>query len=319
MRGGQQQKRARARAIAAGSVWLGLFAATAAAQDAERGRCAPEIEARLEACQSGAQDVWHYTYQGRNDARMQRSWPYKSRERAERAMEADRKLCETVDRYFDHTDCQTRYGEVFCGACETRDAGLDWLRADTKRSLLAEVEYWDRTIRQAARSVVKIENGRPAPGPRFGNVFREYVGQLKAARQRVRAIEALLGHTTRETDELTRMIATLDAEIRTAESSGRQIEALSVPDAGASAGSPPAGPESRVAALTAQCTRGLPTWTPVCDQAVDALFAAAKTASPSELVCLKEWRAYHNCIGIYAHDSNPNPRPSCTPPACRPQ
>jgi hypothetical protein len=248
---------------------------------------------------------------------MQRSWPYKSRERAQRAMESDRKLCQAVDRYFDHTDCQTRYGSVFCAACESTDTGLGWLKADLKNSLLAEIEYWDRTVFEAARTIQKIENGEPGAGPRFGNVFREYAGQLRAARDRVRAIESLLGHPVAQLDQLDRMIGDLESQIRMAESAGQQLHPAPISPPVASA-PPPASSGSPVVTLTADCTRHLPSWTPVCDQAVDALFSAARTAPPSELTCLKEWRAYHQCIGVYAHDSNPNPAPTCTPPACRP-
>ena len=79
----QQKERARPRTLTARIVWLAMAAALAFAQDAERGRCAPELEVRLDACQGGTRDVWHYTYQGRNDRQLQRSWPYKSRERAQ--------------------------------------------------------------------------------------------------------------------------------------------------------------------------------------------------------------------------------------------
>lgn len=276
-------------------------------QDPFRGRCLPEVERELNACQSGTQDVWYYTFQEKGHSELARSWAYKSRERAQRALESDRRLCQTVDRYFDHTDCQTRYGDVFCAACES-DPGLDWLGTDLKNSLLKDIQLWDGTVINALLEIRRIEQTGVLLGqrPSVGKVFKDYLEQLKAARERVRALESLMTRRSRDLDVLARLFDQLTQSIERVQTSYQQVQS-----------SPPStGATSPVVALTDQCVAQIPNWTPSCDQAVDALFARAKKASPDEIPCLKEWRAYHNCLSAYAYGRTPNPIPHCVRPTC---
>jgi hypothetical protein len=71
--------------------------------------------------------------------------------------------------------------------------------------------------------------------------------------------------------------------------------------------------------LTDECVKALPRWTkPECDDAVDEIVKAhARATNVNEQSCIKEWREYQKCYEIYAYDSNPVQRPSCSRPACR--
>jgi hypothetical protein len=63
--------------------------------------------------------------------------------------------------------------------------------------------------------------------------------------------------------------------------------------------------------LTNACALALPNWLPACQDAVEEILRYAKSAPPSALPCLKEWRAYQQCYGSYAYGPNPNPKPEC--------
>ena len=71
--------------------------------------------------------------------------------------------------------------------------------------------------------------------------------------------------------------------------------------------------------LTDKCVKALPRWTkPECDDAVDEIVKAyARTTSVADQSCIKEWRDYQKCYEIYAYESNPVPRPSCSRPTCK--
>jgi hypothetical protein len=286
-----------------------LVIAVAYCQDPYRGRCAPEVERELNACQSGTQDVWYYTFQEKGRSQWVRSWSYKSQARAQRALESDRRLCQTVDRYFDHTDCQTNYGDVFCAACES-DPGLSWMGADLKNSVLKDIQLWDASLISALTQIRRIEQTGIPLGERsnWGNVLKDYFEQLKAARERVRAFQSLMTKQSRDLDALARLLDQVTQSIEHVQASYQQVQATPIPSGNTGAAMSP------VVALTDQCAAKLPNWTPTCDQAVDALFARAKTASADEIPCLKEWRAYHNCISVYAYGRTPNP--ACVRPTC---
>jgi hypothetical protein len=296
------------------SLPLLMFAQT----DPYRGRCLPELENRLDACAAGNQEVWHYTFREKSKTNYVRSWPYKSRERAQRALESDRKLCQSVDRYFDHTDCQTSYGEVFCAACESQDIAREWTQTDAGHSLLQQAERWDGLVIGALRDVQAAERqGFTTPDRAFGGVFREYAGNLRSAQERARALESLLWRTGRVSEEVARWIEQFSNALALTESSQRSFQSAVTSHSPVQAPDRTAAPNVPIMiSLTDRCVAAIPCWTRVCDEAVDALFARAKNASGAELECLKEWRRFHNCLGVYAHDSNPSPPPVCVRPTC---
>ena len=63
--------------------------------------------------------------------------------------------------------------------------------------------------------------------------------------------------------------------------------------------------------LTSTCAVALPQWLPVCQDAVEEIIAYSKSAPPSAIPCLKEWRAFQQCYGSYANGPNPDPKPNC--------
>jgi hypothetical protein len=75
---------------------------------------------------------------------------------------------------------------------------------------------------------------------------------------------------------------------------------------------------ARFIGLTETCYNRLPTWTAVCQQAVEEILKTAATSSPSAIPCLKEWRNFQQCYSVYAYGPNPDPKPDCNSkvPAC---
>ena len=68
--------------------------------------------------------------------------------------------------------------------------------------------------------------------------------------------------------------------------------------------------------LTKDCWSHLPKWTHACDEAVQEIVSAYDSAPDDQKACILEWRHYQKCYEIYAFDSNPNPKPNCSPPPC---
>jgi hypothetical protein len=66
------------------------------------------------------------------------------------------------------------------------------------------------------------------------------------------------------------------------------------------------------------CYEKLPAWTAVCNSATDDLMSTYHKNASANLDCMKKWRAFEQCYGVYAFNSNPNPRPQCTVPDCSP-
>lgn len=77
-------------------------------------------------------------------------------------------------------------------------------------------------------------------------------------------------------------------------------------------------PSSKFIGLTESCYNGLPTWKPVCQEAVEELVRRSRVAPENALPCMRRWRAFQKCYEIYAYGPNPNPKPDCTNevPAC---
>lgn len=317
--------------------FLVMVAATLLAQsDPYRGRCSQAEEAEVVDCNGGKKEVWHFAFK-ELDREAIRSWPYKSQQRAQQALENDRDLCQAVDRYWHHVDCRTAYSEVFCAACGPVDPGLDWLKADLSNASLVQLETWNEWLAGALVEIRSLErSGQPAGArPIFGRVMKEYVRQLRDASLRVREIQKILNQTSNQGSRLSREIELLGQSLADARAAHvrfraafrelptNHFEERSRSESGAherSTGGTVAGADSSAtfSALTDRCTVGLPDWAPVCDLAVDALFARAraKQASAADLDCLKTWRSYHQCIGVYAHDRHPDPAPTCVRPSC---
>ncbi len=72
----------------------------------------------------------------------------------------------------------------------------------------------------------------------------------------------------------------------------------------------------RYVALTRDCSSHLPQWTRSCDDAVQEIVVAYNAAPEEHKTCILKWRAYQKCYEIYAFNSNPSPRPNCSPPPC---
>jgi hypothetical protein len=167
------------------------------AQSPYRDACTKNIENRVDACTSGKESVWHYTFSGPKDGgNVSRSWGYKSREAAQRALDNDKQLCQTVDRYFEKTDCQTTYGTIFCAGCGATNRNPRQYTIEESEIIAAgerQLSRWRKEIQRAIRNVRSAEKtGQPRPNLRFGNVLREYVGELRAARGRALSLEKLM-------------------------------------------------------------------------------------------------------------------------------
>ena len=66
------------------------------------------------------------------------------------------------------------------------------------------------------------------------------------------------------------------------------------------------------------CYKKVPAWTAACNNATDSLMAFYHSNPSANVDCLKKWRAFQQCYGIYAFNSNPNPKPDCEIPTCSP-
>jgi hypothetical protein len=72
-------------------------------------------------------------------------------------------------------------------------------------------------------------------------------------------------------------------------------------------------------ALTRSCNTDLPKWTPSCDEAVQEIIRAYNNAPADQKECILQWRKYQKCYEVYAFNSNPRPKPDCTPPPICPK
>lgn len=164
-------------------------------EDVTKGACAKEEEHHTDRCTSGKENIWHYTYTDAKDGKLRKSWGYKSRASAQKGLESSKHLCQAVDRYWDHKDCQTTYGEIFCAGCEqtktTRKLGAgedDLLEAGER-----QLERWGVEGLLAAKTIKEAEeSGQASHGSGIGKVLREYTTELKAARDRAKKLHDLM-------------------------------------------------------------------------------------------------------------------------------
>lgn len=73
----------------------------------------------------------------------------------------------------------------------------------------------------------------------------------------------------------------------------------------------PTSRQPRFMQLTNECYARIPRWTDNCQAAVEEIMRYARTAPESEIPCLRQWRAFQQCYGVYAYGPNPNPKPEC--------
>lgn len=173
-----------------------LVLSTTAWADPHADKCTKEIEKAFNQCTDGKHEVWYYDF--RETGNSVPSGPYKSGEKAQSALKADRELCQLVDRYFQHTDCQTQYEDVYCAACGSDAAKT----ADTNDSIVQlalnnAAEQLDRLldeVKSLAKSIRSIENNGPSDQfAGVGNATKEYVRLLKDAKSQARQLQELMG------------------------------------------------------------------------------------------------------------------------------
>lgn len=162
-------------------------------------RCTKDIEKAFDQCVDGKHEVWYYDFSDRDTAGHSiPSSPYKSNDKAQRALDADQELCQLVDRYWEHTDCQTQYGDVYCAAC-----GKDATKtADTSDSVVqlaldnatGQVDRLIDEIKSLAQSIRSVEkNGHSNQFAGVGNAAKEYWRLLQDAKTRARQLQQLMG------------------------------------------------------------------------------------------------------------------------------
>ena len=190
------------------------------AQDPYKDVCAKEVESRVERCLSGRESVWHYTFSGPKDGgRLIRSWGYKSRESAQRALESDKQLCQTVDRYFEKTDCQTTYGAIFCAGCETKNNSSRRPTIEETEMLAVgerQLDRWRSEMTTALKNIRSAQNiGQSSPSAGIGNTLREYIGELRAARERALSVEKLMNSVSKEGANVLNRLSNAISELST--------------------------------------------------------------------------------------------------------
>ena len=167
-----------------------VMRATIALADPHADRCIDEFTKILHFCTDGKHEVWYYDFSSRDS---KGSWvpsgPYKTSLTAQHALERDRELCQVVDRYFEHTDCQTEYGDLYCAACGKMDAGAVDATDPVVQGLLDNAtDQMERLVdeeKSLALSIRSVEtNGHSNQFASIGNAMREYGRLLQDAKQR---------------------------------------------------------------------------------------------------------------------------------------
>ena len=294
-------------------------------QNAERGRCSNVELPYTQRCWSGKDDVWRYTFQGPNDTTPARSWGYTTREAAQRARDSNKSICQIVARYFNKTDCQTEYGEVFCAGCEARDPGQEFLRSDVGRAVNNQLNRFQGELQAGLNNLRSLERtGQANPFHRVGLTTREYADQLAAGKDRVQALERSLTPLNRVTEEVSRLLSRFNADfeqqLNTISSTNARLSSMG---SSSQAQTPTPAPQPRGVPApayirsTEACVASLPKWTAPCDDAVEEYVQYSRAANGANLECARQWRAYQKCYEPFAESENPEPRPVCRPPSCQ--
>jgi hypothetical protein len=203
---------------------LGLLATPylARAQDHVRRalaqRCDERVEPYTAACHDGKSSVWYYTFTDDNEpGQTFISWSYRSQAIAKRALESDQRLCQTVDRYFDHRDCSRQYSAPMCLACGTApEPARDRAQRDLEDAAGKLFENWRTRLIGAIGAWRRATQGRNPYGD-VGSVARDYAKALEQSLEKLREIERSLN----ETQERWRLTAEIIDEITRSDGADR--------------------------------------------------------------------------------------------------
>jgi hypothetical protein len=160
-----------------------LLAYASPAQE-RKNACTQYDETHLDACVSGRQGVWAYDFSGPDTGgQVVQSGGFTSARSAQSDRDSAQRLCSVLDRYFNHTGCQTNYGSPYCAACAPgapRQGSLPqesqvWLE---KSNLV--IGQWEQQSAQALR-IFASENPQPNPYSNVGSVLSDYTTALRDA------------------------------------------------------------------------------------------------------------------------------------------
>jgi len=160
-----------------------LIACAAYAQE-RKNACTKYDETHLQACASGRDPVWAYDVKGPDtNGQIVQSTGYRTAQAAEQDRDAAKKLCDTVDRYFDHTSCRTTYGTPYCAACGTgasREGSLQPEQEVNLEKAHLVLDRWRSQVVSATRTMLR-DNPSANPLRNTGKVLRDYTAALRDA------------------------------------------------------------------------------------------------------------------------------------------
>ncbi|HLY39637.1 MAG TPA: hypothetical protein VKR52_00430 [Terracidiphilus sp.] len=214
-----------------------LISASGAFAQPRKNACTKYDEAHLDACASGKEAVWAYDFSGPDtNGQTVQSAAFKSSGAAQSDRDAAKRLCDAVDRYWNHTSCRTTYGAPYCAACgqgASRSGSFQPEQEVTLEKAHLVLDRWRSQVASATRMMLR-DNASANPLRNVGKVLRDYAGALKdASRDAVRLqriMQSVSAGAASLTSSLQPAVNTLQNDLNTVQTAqGNYVQALQQP------------------------------------------------------------------------------------------